>query len=97
MVLSGNGPGEAFLIKEASFMAESAKTEFQAGVYTEQGRKESRHSSTDRSQEGHSYIVAPGLDYLYEFLNRYGLAILVAVLTYLSFWIIWAVDFSGGG
>jgi hypothetical protein len=80
-------------MKEAQGMAETIKTEFQTGVYTEQGR---RSSGKKLKESDNSYIIGPGIDLLYEFLYRYGLHISVVVLTYLSFWIIWAVDFSGG-
>lgn len=76
-------------------MAGSTKTEFQASVYAEQGKKELLRSSAGHSEEPSS-IIAPGLDQFYEFLYRYGLALVLFSSVAYSFWLIWAVDFSGG-
>lgn len=75
-------------------MAGSTKTEFQTNVYAEQGKKEMPRSSTEPS--GGSSIIAPGLDQFYEFLYRYGLALVLFASVAFSFWMIWALDFSGG-
>lgn len=72
-------------------MAGSTKTEFQAGVYTEQGPRSSTGHSGEKSP-----IIAPGLDQFYEFLYQYGLTIVLFSTVGFSFWLIWAVDFSGG-
>lgn len=74
-------------------MAGSTKTNFQTSVYTEQSTKEMSRVSADQS---HSSIIAPGLDQFYEFLYRYGLALVLFSSVAYSFWLIWAVDFSGG-
>lgn len=68
-------------------MAGSTKVEFQTGVL--------RPSSTEQSKENTS-IIAPGLDQFYEFIYRYGLALVLFASVAFSFWVIWAVDFSGG-
>lgn len=73
-------------------MAGSTKVEFQTGIYPEQGRKEARHSVEERPK-GH--IIGPGIDQFYEIFYRWGGHMLLAAMFYLSFWIIWAVDFSG--
>lgn len=79
-------------------MAGSTKTEFQASVYAEQGKKEMPRSSTEPLGERSdgSAIIAPGLDQFYEFLYRYGLALVLFASVAFSFWMIWALDFSGG-
>ena len=73
-------------------MAGSTKAELRTDAYTERG-----HSSVGQSEEGsRSYLVAPGLDQFYELLSRYGLAVLVFGSVAFGFWLLWAVDFSGG-
>ncbi|HZR47237.1 MAG TPA: hypothetical protein VFA47_11070 [Candidatus Manganitrophaceae bacterium] len=73
-------------------MAGSTKAEFQAGVYPEQTRKEARHSPAEERPNRH--IIGPGIDQFYEVFYRWGGHMLLAAMFYLSFWIIWAVDFS---
>ena len=77
-------------------MAELTKTEFQTGAYTDQNRKDLRRSSSEQREEKSRYIIAPGLDQFFDFFYEYGPFLLLLAGTYLSFWIIWAVDFSGG-
>jgi|GEM_PF-5020478 hypothetical protein len=70
-------------------MAGSTKADLQASVL--------QRSSVGQSKgEESQYIIGPGLDMIYEFLNNYGLAILLFTSVALSFWVIWAVDFSVG-
>lgn len=59
-------------------MASSAKTEFQAGVYTEPGR-------SSAGQRRH-WVIAPGIDHFYEIFYRFGLHILLLGMLLYSCW-----------
>lgn len=75
-------------------MAGSTKAGVQTSVYTE-GKSQLGHSAVGSEKES-KYIIGPGLDQFYELIDVWGLAFLVFASVALSFWVVWAVDFSGG-